>query len=116
MKQAFPRRFQLLAAMNEARGRGDLETFYRLQDEHLRELTGRPGRPTLDSLEARVEAATSRIDAMVQPKDKDPKTAKEGDGIDWPKVAREAQTMVDLNRVATEAWQGSRKGAKGEEG
>lgn len=38
------------------------------------------------------------------------------DGIDWAKVAREAQTMVDLNRPATEAWQSSRKGTKGEEG
>lgn len=60
MKQAFPRRFQLLVAMNEARGRGDLEAFYRLQDEHLRELTGRLSRPTLDSLAERLERLDAR--------------------------------------------------------
>lgn len=56
MKQVFPRRLQLLAAMNEARGRGDLDAFYRLEEEHLRELTGQATRPTLDSLEARLDA------------------------------------------------------------
>lgn len=41
--------------------------------------------------------------------------AAASDGIDWAKVAREAQIMVDLNRPANEAWQGSQKGAKAEE-
>lgn len=41
----------------------------------------------------------------------DQKPAAASDGIDWAKVAREAQTMVDLNRSATEAWQaGKQKG------
>lgn len=64
MKQRFPRRLQLLVAMNEAAGRGDLEAFYRLEDEHLRELTGRPGRPTIDSLEARLDAVHRSIKEM----------------------------------------------------
>ena len=56
MSQTFPRRFQLLAAMNEARGRGDMVAFYRLEDEHLRELTGRPAIPTINSLQRRLDA------------------------------------------------------------
>lgn len=56
MTQAIPRRFHLLAAMNEARDRGDLEAFYRLQEEHLQELTGRKARPTLDAFESRLDA------------------------------------------------------------
>ncbi len=60
MKQPFPRRFQLLVAMNEARDRGDLEAFYRLQDEHLRELTGKPLQTITDSLQARVDALRTR--------------------------------------------------------
>lgn len=53
--------------------------------------------------------APARADAEDEP-------AAADDDIDWANVASEAQTMVDLNRPATEAWQGSRKGAKGEEG
>lgn len=45
---------------------------------------------------------------------KDPAAAD--DDIDWANVASEAQTMVDLNRSANEAWQSSRKGTKGDEG
>jgi hypothetical protein len=60
MKNLFPRRFQLLAAMNAARERGDLDAFYQLQDEHLRELTGAPGRLTLDGLEDRLERLDAR--------------------------------------------------------
>lgn len=48
-------------------------------------------------------------------KDKKDPAAAEG-GIDWANVTQEAQTMVDLNRSATEAWQGSRKGVKPEDG
>lgn len=40
----------------------------------------------------------------------------DGGGIDWAKVAREANTMVELNKAATEAWQGRRKGVKEEDG
>ncbi len=60
MRQPFPRRFQLLAAMNEARGRGDVAAFYRLEDEHLRELTGRPALTTNDSLQRRIDALRAR--------------------------------------------------------
>ena len=34
------------------------------------------------------------------------------DGIDWAKVAREAQTMVELNRSANEAWQAMQQKGK----
>jgi hypothetical protein len=60
MRQLFPRRFQLLAAMNESRERGDLAAFYRLEDEHLRELTGRPAITTIDSLQLRLDALRAR--------------------------------------------------------
>jgi hypothetical protein len=60
MREPFPRRFQLLAAMNEARGRGDMASFYRLEDEHLRELTGRPAITTTDSLQSRLDALRAR--------------------------------------------------------
>jgi hypothetical protein len=60
MKQLFPRRIQLLVAMNAARERGDLAAFYLLEDEHLRELTGRPAIPTIDSLQRRLDALRAR--------------------------------------------------------
>lgn len=63
MTDAFPRRLVLLAAMNAARERGDLEAFYQLQDEHLQELTGRARRSdALGDLEARL----ARLDARVK--------------------------------------------------
>jgi hypothetical protein len=46
--------------MNEARERGDLAAFYRLEDEHLRELTGRPAITTIDSLQRRLDALRAR--------------------------------------------------------
>jgi hypothetical protein len=46
--------------MNEARGRGDVAAFYRLEDEHLRELTGRPALTTNDSLQRRIDALRAR--------------------------------------------------------
>jgi hypothetical protein len=61
MSKSFPRRFQLLAAMNEARGRGDMVAFYRLEDEHLRELTGLPALTTTDSLKTRLDALRARL-------------------------------------------------------
>jgi len=64
MSQPFPRRFQLLAAMNEARGRGDLAAFYRLEDMHLRELTGRPVLTTNDSLQRRIDALRARCGSL----------------------------------------------------
>lgn len=64
MRQPFPRRFQLLAAMNEARGRGDLAAFYRLEDEHLRELTGRPALTATDSLQRRLDALRARCGSL----------------------------------------------------
>jgi hypothetical protein len=60
MKQPFPRRIQLLVAMNAARERGDLATFYRLSDQHLRELTGRQALTTTDSLQRRLDALRAR--------------------------------------------------------
>jgi hypothetical protein len=42
--------------MNEARERGDLAAFFRLEDEHLRELTGRHALATTDSLQRRLDA------------------------------------------------------------
>lgn len=51
--------------------------------------------------------ASARADA----EDEDDQPAAADDGIDWAKVAREAQTMVDLNRSANEAWHaGKQKG------
>ena len=61
------------------------------------------------------QARTERTQAAARG-DAEDEPAAPDDGIDWAKVAREAQTMVDLNRSATEAWQSSRKGVKGEDG
>lgn len=41
---------------------------------------------------------------------KDPAAAD--DGIDWANVANEARTMVELNRPASEAWQGGKQKGK----
>jgi hypothetical protein len=50
--------------MNEARGRGDLAAFYRLEDEHLRELTGRPALTATDSLQRRLDALRARCGSL----------------------------------------------------
>lgn len=76
-----PEHIKTWAKMQEARDKGDLETYYRLRDEQMAMLT---------------RGKSARTDA--EPKDS---------GIDWERVAREAQTMVDLNRESTRRWQES---------
>jgi hypothetical protein len=61
MTTPFPRRLQLLAAMNEAYARGDLAEAHRLEDLHLAELTGRSDRS--DALTDRIAALEARLDA-----------------------------------------------------
>ncbi len=83
MTTPFPRRLQLLAAMNDAYARGDLEEAYRLEDQHLAELTGRG----------------SRSDAKEPEQQKAPAEGQ-GDQIDWANVGREVKTMLSLNPQA----------------
>lgn len=64
-------------------------------------------------------ARTDATSTMTDQGEQKPAAAKgeaDGGGIDWAKVAREANTMVELNKAANEAWQGRRKGVKGEDG
>jgi len=98
-----------IAYMGEAlvvAARGDSE---RIWVEGL--LMGGPKQAKAQQLQLESSMGMPRIDVDDQSEE-----AAADDGIDWAKVGREAQTMVDLNRSANEAWQGSRKGTKGEEG
>jgi hypothetical protein len=61
MTTSFPRRLQLLVAMNDAYARGDLAEAHRLEDLHLAELTGRSDRS--DALMDRIAALEARLDA-----------------------------------------------------
>lgn len=89
-----PEHIKIWARMQEARDKGDLETYYQLQDQHTALLTG---------------SAMLRTDA------EEPTPAPESDGIDWAKVAREAQAMVDLNKDAMAAWKKGQKASKAEQ-
>lgn len=87
-----PKHIQIWAQMQKAQEQGDMEAYYRLQDEQRAILTGQ---------------ASVRSDAEEQAPAKD-------DGIDWAKVAREAQIMVDLNKESNKRWQES-QGSEAEE-
>ena len=89
-----PKHIQIWAQMQKAQEEGDLETYFRLQDEQRAVLTGKSSR----SDEAPAEPAPAA-----------------DDGIDWEKVAREAKTMVDLNAEATRRWQESQGASEAEE-
>lgn len=92
-----PEHIKIWARMQEARDQGDMETYSQLREQQIAMLTGR---------------TMPRIDA------EEPTTAKESDEIDWDRVARETQTMVDLNREANRRWresQGSPDDSESEE-
>lgn len=89
-----PEHIKIWARMQEARDKGDMDAYYKLQDRHTALLTGATG---------------ARSDA------EEPKPAAEPDGIDWERVSREAQTMVDLNKSAMDRWRQGQPGSEAEE-
>ena len=82
MTSPFPRRIQILTAMNQASERGDIDEVFRLRQLHLAALTGRGDRQDAEADEAGTD-----------------------DQIDWANVASEVGEMLKLNESTYKAQQ-----------